>query len=60
MTAPKKHPDDVRTPLLVRMSPREKAALQRRAKREGVTVSVLIRQVLAQNLGRAWPKEKQL
>lgn len=60
MAANKKHPDDVRKPFMVRLSARERAALQRRAKKDGTTVCEYIRSTMKDNLGRAWPKEKSL
>lgn len=59
MAANKKHPEDVRIPFMLRLSTRERAALQRRAKKEGVTVCEFIRGNLASTLGRAWPREKR-
>lgn len=60
MGAKKKAAGDVRYPVMFRMSGRERAAAQKQANAEGLSLTEWIRDCMRVQLGRKWPTEQRI
>lgn len=60
MGAKKKAAGDVRYPVMFRMSGRERAAAQKQADAEGLSLTEWIRDCMRVQLGRKWPTEQRV